>query len=238
MNEMGALQKREVDSKLKALRPLVKKVLQSGLIRSDKSNQEAADARRVVVTTKKDVDQAEKKVTKPLNEAKKAAIDLFRPAKRECSEALELIDEKMSEYEVHVEEAAEVEREEIRKKEERRLALLRKNEEKRLAEARSREERIKIKETYNHKKDLVEDEASAQLQTVVEEPTKTEGTQVRMLWDFEVLEVTDIPDEFLIFTVNRQKVLEFARSQAERNITPNLRGLRLFQKPSRASRSL
>lgn len=238
MEKVGALEKREAESRLEALRPLVKKVLQGPLIRTDTANQEAADARRVVVTTRKSIDQAEKKVTKPLNEARTAAIDLFRPMKLECKEALGLIDEKLSEYENFVFEKAEAEREEVRKREEKRLAQLRRNEEKRLAEAKSKEERLEVKKAYNDKKELVKDEAVAAEQSVVEEPTQTSGTQVRKLWDFEVLDVMNVPDEYLIFTVNSQKVLEFCREMHKRGREPSIRGLRLFQKPSRASRGL
>ena len=238
MEKVGALAKREVESKLKALRPLVKKVLQGPLIRTDTANQEAADARRVVVTTQKSFIEARKRVTRPLNEAKQAAMDLFRPGMEECDEALGLIDEKLSEYEMFVKEEAEAERWKVIQREEKRLAQLRRNEEKKLAEAKSKEERLEVQRAYNDKKELVQEEAVAAEQTIVEEPTKTSGTQVRMLWEFELLKIHDIPNEFLIFTVNRQKVLEFCRARAGRGSEPKIRGLRLFQKPSRASRSL
>ena len=234
MEKVGALEKREVESKLKALRPLVKKVLQGGLIRSDKSNQEAADARRVVVTTSKFVDRARKSVTGPLDQAKKAAMELFRPMVSECKEALGLIDEKLTEYEMFVKEEAERERWKVIQREEKRLAQLRRNEEKKLAEAKSKEERLEVQRAYNDKKELVQEEAVAAEQTIVEEPTKTEGTQVRMLWDFELLDMNEVPDLYLKKEVNSARVLDYARNVKN----PKIRGLRLFQKPSRASRSL
>ena len=241
MENLGALtrhQGAEANHRLKTLRPLVKKVLQGGLIRSDVANQEAADARRVVVTVLKFINEAEKKVTRPLNQAKKAAMDLFKPMKGECKEALEHIDGRMDEFGGFKHGEAETQRLKEQEREERRLAQLRRNEEKRLGEARTRGERLEVQQAYDQKEDLVRDEARAAQAVIVEAPEQTQGTQVRKLWDFEVLDLTDVPDEFLIFTVNRKKVLEVCREVAERGRDPQIRGLKLFQKPSRASRSL
>lgn len=217
---------------------MVKKVLEGPPIRTDVQNQEAADARRVVTTTLKFIGETRRSVTKPLDQAKKAAMNLFRPMTKECDDALELIDEKMNEWEEFVREEAEAKRAEVVLREEKRLAQLRRNEEKKLAEAKSREERLEIQRAYEDKKEIVKDEAVAAEQTVVEEPTQTSGTQVRKLWEFEVLDVMGVPDEYLIFTVNRKSVLEFCREMHERGRKPEIRGLRLFQKPSRASQTL
>ena len=227
-----AVQAREAEHKVKALRPLVKKVLGGPPIRTDDAFQEGSDARRVVVTTKKDVMKRRKSITTHMDAAKRGVMALFRPMETECDEALELIDEKLSGYEEWKHEQAEKLRLIEEKREEKRLETLRRNERKKLMEAESRAERLAIKQTYGLKRDVVADEAAAAQAMVDDSPPQAEGTSVRKLWDFQIENINLVPREYQIIDVSREKVLDYCRNVKN----PQIRGLKLFQKPSRASR--
>jgi hypothetical protein len=236
-------ERKKSEAALRKLRPLVKQTLEGPPIKTDRAYQDASDARRVVVTTKDSIDKNRKKITRLLDDAKKGIMSWFKPMYEECDQALELIDEKLNSYDEWKWQQAEAEREAARKKEEKRLAILKKNEAKKLAKAESRDERLRIKQTYDEKKDVVSDESAAEQQMVDDSPPKAEGTSVRMLWDFEVLDMDQVPEEYLIYSVNKPKVLEYCREITKNNIgdhkrEPKIRGLKLFQKPSRGSRRL
>lgn len=227
---------KKAEELVKTLRPLVKKVLGGPPIRTDEAFQEGSDARRVVVTTRKQVEGKRRAITTHMDAAKRAVMNLFKPMTDECSEALEQIDGKLESYEEWKHEQAEKLRLIEVKREEKRLETLRRNERKKLMEAESRAERLAIKQQYDLKKDVVADEAAAAQAMVDDSPPVAEGTSVRMLWDYQILHLSEVPEHYIVRTVHVANTLSYCRQEAKAGREPKIRGLRLFQKPSRASR--
>jgi len=197
-----------------------------------------SDFTQKIATTKKNIIAEEKKATKPLDQVKKLIKSWFKPMHDELDYHRGASDQKILGYEEMLCEKAEVERQIEVKKEEKRLAALRRNEEKKLAEARSREERARVKAAYKEKQEAVANELNAALNQIVEEEPQMQGVSIVKRWKVELVNIDDVPREYLRIQLNEKLILDTCREQAARGQEPRIRGLRFFQESSTAAKSL
>ncbi len=196
------------------------------------------DLTQKIVTTKKSVTTQEKSVTKLLDAAKKGIKSWFLPMHEGLDSLRGEQDDKILKYEEELYEKAEAERRVELKREEKRLAALRRNEEKKLAEARSREERARVKAAYATKQTSVVDESNAALNQIVEEKPQMQGVSIVKRWNVEVIDWSEVPDDYITTKLDERKALEVCREQVAAGRTPQIRGLRFFQVSGTAAKSL
>jgi len=141
----------------------------------------AANLRRDVKVAEKSIDEAEHKITNPLNEALKEVRNLFRPFKDVCSKTLGLIDSEMRGYTKREEEKRRAEEQRLRELAEKENARLKRVAERQAEKASAKGDEAKAAEIRNSTP-LVSMPVIAQ-STV----PKLAGTKVRANWKARLL---------------------------------------------------
>lgn len=154
---------------------------------SQESYEIAADLRTKVRARLKWLEDTRKSITQPLDQAKKAVMDLFRKPTEKYEQALNVIDKAMIAYDEAEEKKRLAEEERLRKEAEKKKADL---------EKKAEEARASGKED---KADKYEEKA-ANIVTPTLAPTaeKPKGIQYRDHWTAEVVNFEKLPNDYKI----------------------------------------
>jgi len=192
---------------------------QALVIKTEKDYHIQAENLSIIKGFSKDLENKRKTITGPMDQAKKAVMDLFRPASEALKKAENVTKKALAEY-AAVQEAKR--REEARKAAEKarreEAAQKAKLEEKARREAEKAEKlRSEGKEA---RAELAEEKAAdmvAKAETVYVEPKpvavevpKAKGVSYREVWRAEVLRPSDVPREFLM--VDEKKLAGYAKA--------------------------
>jgi len=158
----------------------------------------------------KQVDDTRKGMTRPLDEAKKKILDLFRPVETRILEAETSVKASLLQYQKVVDERIRVEQEERRKKEEAEMA-----------------EKLKDAEFFGDKS--VEIEPSKLEDMPVNVAPVVSGISTKTIWTYEIQDEKLLPREFL--SADEKKI----RAGVEFGIR-EVPGLKIFQKQLISSR--
>lgn len=148
---------------------------------------------RTIDKFRKELEEKRMEITRPLDQAKKAVMDLFRPAVDRCDEIALDLRKKINTYQQAMEE--------------KRIAEQRKLEEKaRLEEAKKRKELLEKSELAKSRGDLEKaemlaekaEEVSIQAPIVAPKIQAAEGSYTVKKWSFKVVNADLIPREYMI----------------------------------------
>lgn len=204
-----------------------------------------------IKTKLKDLEAQRVAITKPLDDAKKAVMDLFRRPKEALEAALSYYERPMAAYKREedrkrreAEEAARLEREKAEREareraaeEQRRLAEIQRQEEEARRAAEAAENPVAAFLARQKAEDL-QAEVQAQTEATVDAireialapaaaapvyvPKATAaGVATRKLWKFEIVDVSLIPREYLI--PDEKKIGELARTLQGKAALPGVR---------------
>lgn len=231
-NETGAVvavQEREAKAILE--------VAQAYVIDSPEMATAAAEELGSIKAKQKKLDEVRLSMTRPLDEAKKRIMDLFRGPQDLLAKAETTIKAAIGTYQAEERRKAEEARraaEEAARQERERLEAERKAAEEaaKAAAAAGDEEAAAAAQAQAvvlaAEAEVVEHLAPA----VVEQPTKLAGIATRQDWDFEIVDEAAIPREFLV--VDEKKVRAYVKAMKSDAKIP---GVRVFAKEVIAARA-
>lgn len=206
----------EIEQQVRELSETVDGVLVAAVeykITTPKAYTDSAARLREIKSIQKQIDDAEKSITKPMNDALKAARDLFRAPKEAAAKAETLIKRAISGY---VDEQRRIQAEEQRKadeaarKERERLAKLQ-------AAAEERGDTKKAEQFQERAQTVV-----APVVTVA--APKVEGIATREVWKFEITDAAQVPREYLVVDESRvRKVVQALKGDC------NIPGVRVWK---------
>ena len=148
---------------------------------------DAAEDLKIIKGQLNQVNEKRLEITRPMDAAKKAVMDFFKPVVSRLEDAERHVKRAMVEWKAEEDRKA---REAQRLEQER----ARKREEKLRKEAEAKREAGK-----EARADILEDRAEAtQAAPVAPAAPKVEGISTRKVWKFEVLDKTQLPAEYLI----------------------------------------
>lgn len=188
------------------------------VIASPETYQWAGEQLREIKSKAKELDERRKKITKPLDEAKKQVMDLFRPALEFLTQAETIIKRKMIVYQSEQEKIrreAEAKAREAQRKEQERL-----EEQARKAEAKGKAEQA---EALRQQADMTP------AVVVAPEAPKANGTSIRTDWEAEVMDKKALikaiaagtaPD---VLDVNMKTLNQMARALKDQLNIPGVR---------------
>lgn len=211
-------------------------VLRRNGITSDGSYDAAGDLLRQVASVRKRVEAHRKNVTKHLDAAKKAVMGLFKPLAEQLDEAREDLERLMSGWEAKKEAEAREAEERERKKAEAQAKRLKTLAEKKLEEAEDPDEELEIRKQLRMQQDAARAVGAAKAEAIDKAPPRTEGVSAREVWDFEVVDIEQVPREFLRCEVSRSAVLNWIR-RVVGDEAPSLPGLKFFKTKRRSVRT-
>jgi len=163
----------------------------------------AGEELKAIKRRMKELDDLRKSMTRPLDNAKKAVLDFFRPVSDGLSQAENLIKRAMLGYQQEQERKRQEEEARLRKitedEQRRRDALAEKQAEK--ARARGNEERAQ---------EILENVPIIPIPVVLKEQPKVKGIATREIWKFRFVNVSLLPREYMI--PNEKMLLAFARA--------------------------
>lgn len=172
----------------------------------------SADRLRAIKGIQKQLDDAEKAITKPMNDALKAARDLFRAPKDAAAKAEYLIKQAITAYQAEqrrIEQEKQRQADEAARKERERLAKLQEAAAKRGDEAKA--------EAFQERA------AAVVAPVVIVEAPKVEGIATRTVWKFEVTDAAKVPREYLVVDETRiRKVVNALKGDC------NIPGVRVY----------
>lgn len=215
----------EIEQEVKQLSATVEGVLQAATeykITTPEAYTASAERLRDIKGIQKKIEDAEKSITKPMNDALKAARDLFRAPKAAADKAESLIKAAISDYQAaqrRIQAEAQRKADEDARKERERLAKLQGAAEKRGDTAKA--------ETFQERA------AAVVAPVVIVAPPKAEGVTSRTVWKFEVMDAAKVPREYLVVDESRiRKVVQALKSDC------NIPGVRVYSEEQIAASAL
>lgn len=158
----------------------------------------------------KELDTLRKSITKPLDEAKKNVMELFRPIQTKLTEYQLQLRNRIMTYNEEQEKIRQIEEERIQKEQERQAEILRK-----------RAEKAKKPETVERLQEQAEQIESTP--AVIVPPEKTEGLHFMKVWKYEIIDKSKVPDDFkMIDEVKIGKVIKATKGQM------NIPGVKIY----------
>ena len=180
-----------------------------------------AEFLKTIKSLSNDVEAQRKKITQPLDQAKKQVMDLFRPLSTALSSAESTIKRRLVAWQSEQDRIA---REERRKAEERsRRERERLEKQAQDAEEKGRTERADI---------LRDRAASTVVVSAAPETPKVSGLSTRSVWKFEVVDASKVPDEYKV--VDEKKVGGVVRALKG---DANIPGVRIWEEQTLAART-
>lgn len=158
----------------------------SVVIKTPEQANQAGDWRNKIKAKLKQLDAERKELTKPLDEVKARIMDKYRPAMERLEEAYKLFDRVLV---VYLNEQERIRQEQQRKLDEEA------ERKRKVAEAKAAEFAAKGNEK---KAEEWADKAETTVAPVVAAAPKVEGMSFRDDWDFEIINSTIIPHQFLV----------------------------------------
>lgn len=231
-NETGAI----VATKEREAQALLD-VAQAYVIDSPEMAAAAADELGSIKAKAKQLDDLRMSMTRPLDEAKKRIMDLFRGPQLKLAAAEETIKKAIGVYQTEERRKAEELRkaaEEVARKERERLAEeARQAAEAAKAAAAAGDEEAAAQASMQAAVLAAEAEVVEHLApAVVEAPVKLAGVSTRTDWDFEITDEAAIPREFLV--VDDKKIRAYVKAMKSDAKIP---GVRVFTKETIAARA-
>lgn len=173
------------------------------IVNSQMSMNQAVDIIRMVDTFEGEIEKKRTSITKPLDIAKKAVMDLFRPSKEKCNSISAALRQKVSDYQRQQREAEEKERARLEKEAQ---AKAKEEQQKLLDKAAEHEANGNLKQA---EKTLAKAQEVAPKQVLVapkvENPT---GASFKKVWRYRIVNEQLIPHEYL--TVNEKAIQSIA----------------------------
>lgn len=212
----------EIEQQVQQLTVTVDGVLQAAneyKIASPEAYVLSADRLKAIKGIQRQIEEAEKAITKPMNDALKAARDLFRAPRAAADKAESLIKRAILTYQ---QEQSRIQAEAQRKADE----SARKEREKLAEQARKAEAAGKTE-----KAEEIQQRAAAVVAPIVQvSPPKIAGMSTREVWKFEVTDAAMVPREYMVVDETRiRKVVQALKSDC------NIPGVRVYKEDQLAS---
>lgn len=160
----------------------------------------------------KELDTLRKSITRPLDEAKKNVMELFRPVQNKLTQYELQLRQRIMTYNTEQEKLLQIEEDKLRKEQEKEAEALRK-----------RAEKAKKPETVERLQE--EAELIEATPAIILPPKKVEGMHFMEIFDFEIEDEALIPNEYkMIDTVKIRKVVKATKG------TLPIKGIKIVSK--------
>ncbi len=190
----------------------------------------ASGSLQKVKALSKTLDDRRKEITKPMDEAKKSVMALFKKPMDILENAERAFKKALLDFQMAEErklEAARAAAEMERLKEEQRLIA----EQKKLTKNTTVENIDRIREIVEAKQEIADERKAEERQ--IEEQKKVEGVSVREVWKFEITDINLVPREYMI--PDEKELQKFAQVYKGQG---SMSGVRFYSEKIIASRWL
>lgn len=188
-------------------------IAESIIVKTPQQAQVAGDWRNKIKTKLKQLDEERKELTRPLDEVKAKIMDKYRPAIDALNTAYKLFDKGLSEY-LAIQE-------QIREEQQRKLEA---EAEKKRQEAEAKAQEWADKGNEKKSEEWF-DKADNVIAPVVPETPKVEGITTRKDWDFEIVDINQVPRDFCI--PDEKAIRAYVKATKG---TRQIAGIKIFEK--------